>query len=204
MSDKFTFDKISKDEVEDKDYINISSKTPSLIGRKLAYTSMFNQVPTLIGKITSLRTAMDFVITPMYPRRLLTKNKLQYRDLAKIPNNDEVFVVNYLAILTHFTFARITGDSKLLEALLELPEDIKFTSFNLDKNVSFGMSSRVLQYNYTTANYAYIVKRIFKLIKCNDKSKWNDLAKDLIIEMKTSKEKKLFDGVPFDIEFDEL
>jgi len=185
---------------EDTDYVNISARTPSIIGRKLAFGATFNATNTLIGKITCLRTAMDFIVTPMYPRRLLTKNKLTFKDINKIPKSKEVKVVNYIAILTHLTYLRIVSDEKLINGLMKLKDDVVFTSFDVDKNSIHGMNSKITQYNYPSTRYVFVIQSLFKMFKSTPRDKWDDAILKLISDNKADKNKELFDGVPFDIE----
>ncbi len=196
--------KIKKTDKEHIDYVNVSSSTPDKLGRKLSYVSTFNPINTLIGKITCLRTAMSFIVTPGYPERLLSKTKLSSKDINKIPK-ETVFVPNYIAIVTHLVFERILNDKPLLDELLELPKDIKFTSFNIKNNFVSGFDSKLTLYSDIPAllKYLQVIENIFKIIKNNDRKDWSDLVCELIIESKADKDKKLFADVPFEIEFDE-
>lgn len=193
---------INKNDIEGKTFLNISSKTPGKVGRKLAYTSTFNAVNTLIGKITSLRPAMDYIITPNYPVRLLSKNNLTAKDIAKIPNKT-IGVINYWAIVTHLVFERIYQDKLLLESLLELNENINFTSFDVKKNHGSGLNSNVTSYNKNTVKYVEIIGKIFNLLHTYKGVDLENAVKDLIYETKEDKNASLFHGVPFDIEFDD-
>lgn len=195
--------KLQKGDREGIEYLNISSQTPGKLGRKLAYTSTFNAVNTLIGKVASLRPAMDYIITPDYPVKFLAKGKLTSKDIAKIPGKT-IGVVNYWAIVTHLVFERIYQDKILLDSLMELDQDIKFTSFNVKKNYGTGLSSNITAYNDNISRYVEIIGKVFTLLHENNESTIEDALKDLIYDMKEDKDKSLFHGVPFKIEFDDL
>jgi len=188
--------------VEDIDYINVSTQTAGVIGRKLAYTTVFNPTPTWIGKITSLRTAMDFLTIPGYPVKLLTKTKITTRDINKIPRN-KVGVVNYWAIVTGLISDRILNDKKLLTMLLNLKSDVVFTSFNTKKHTTFGIDSFVTTYNHDIARYVEVIGNVVYILKNNKKEFWDIEIGRLINATKVDKAKNLFDGVPFEISFDD-
>lgn len=196
--------KVKKDDREEFEYLNISIHTPSKIGRSLAYTATFNAVHTLIGKITSLRPAMDYIVTPKYPVKLLSKGKLTDKDIANIPT-DKVEVVNKDAIFVHLIFERIWQDKTLYNKLMELDPDIKFTSFNTKKNTVSNLTSKVTNYNDSSNNYLEILSKIYHMMhiyKGDDESLVNHV-KTLINNTKQDKTKGLFTGVPFNIKFDD-
>lgn len=190
------------------DYINIDITAENKISRKLAIESTFNVVNTLIGKMTSLRTALDYIVTPNYPFKLLTKSKLTAKDIIDIPN-DKVWVTNYWAIATHLVFERIYQDKVLLNDLLLCKDDIEFVSFKVSSNTTSGLTSKVINYNKGMFIYINIVNDIFITLKNNFKD--NELDTDklildirkLIIRYKSDHEVGLFHNVPFDIEFDD-
>lgn len=190
------------------DYINIDLTAESKIGKKLAIESTFNAVNTLIGKMTSLRTALDYLVTPNYPFKLLTKSKLSAKDIIDIPT-DKVWVTNYWAITTHLVFERIYQDKVLLNDLLLCKDDIEFVSFKVSSNTSSGLTSKVINYNKGMFGYITIVNAIFITLKNNFKDNeldTNNLILDiikLIIKNKSNHEVGLFHNVPFDIEFDD-
>ena len=190
------------------DYINIDLTAESKIGKKLAIESTFNAVNTLIGKITSLRTALDYLVTPNYPFKLLTKSKLSAKDIMEIPT-DKVWVTNYWAIATHLIFERIYQDKTLLDDLLLCKDDIEFVSFKVSTNTSSGLKSKVINYNKGMFTYINIVSDIFLILKNNiNDNEFNEdgLMKDirkLIIKNKSDGNGALFNNVPFDIEFDD-
>lgn len=190
------------------DYINIDLTADSKIGKKLAIESTFNAVNTLIGKMTSLRTALDYLVTPNYPFKLLTKSKLSAKDIMEIPT-DRVWVTNYWAIATHLIFERIYQDKTLLDDLLLCKNDIEFVSFKVSTNTSSGLKSKVINYNKGMFTYINIVSDIFLILKnnINDNELNEDgLMKDirkLIIKNKSDGNGALFNNVPFDIEFDD-
>lgn len=190
------------------DYINIDITAENKMSRKLAIESTFNVVNTLIGKMTSLRTALDYIVTPNYPFKLLTKSKLSAKDIIDIPN-DKVWVTNYWAIVTHLVFERIYQDKVLLNDLLLCKDDIEFVSFKVSSNTTSGLTSKVINYNKGMFIYINIVNDIFITLKNNFKD--NELDTDklildirkLIIRYKSDHEVGLFHNVPFDIEFDD-
>jgi len=196
--------KVKPEDVEEINYINVSSQTASKIGRRLAYTATFNPVMTLIGKISCLRTAMDYILIPDYPKKFISKNKLSPKDIAKIPKGKKASVINYWSIVIHLAYSRIIGDKTLLKDLLELDRDIKFTSFNISKFSSCGLESTVTDYNTSATSYVSIINDVYNIIRNNDKSKWDDLILDLIKESKVDKNKSMFDGVPFEIEIKDI
>ena len=193
---------VKPNDIEDKDFINISSNTGSNIGRKLAYTSTFNLTDSLIGKITSLRTAMDYIVTPNYPFKLLTKNKLKPIDIKKIPTK-RISVSNYWSIVTHLVYVRIKNDNNLLEMIKELKDDVYFTSFNVKKYSASGIDSKIINYNNNIATYVNIVGDIIGIIKNNKPDTWDKLAIELMSDNKLKADKGVFDGVPFNITIDE-
>lgn len=190
------------------DYINIDLTAESKIGKKLAIESTFNAVNTLIGKMTSLRTALDYLVTPNYPFKLLTKSKLSAKDIMEIPT-DKVWVTNYWAIAAHLIFERIYQDRTLLDDLLLCKDDIEFVSFKVSTNTSSGLKSKVINYNKGMFTYINIVNDIFLILKNNtNDNELNEigLMKDirkLILKTKSDGNTALFNNVPFDIEFDD-
>lgn len=190
------------------DYINIDLTADSKIGKKLAIESTFNAVNTLIGKITSLRTALDYLVTPNYPFKLLTKSKLSAKDIMEIPT-DKVWVTNYWAITTHLVFERIYQDKTLLNELLICNKYIEFVSFKVSTNTSSGLKSKVINKNKEMIPFINIVRSIFLLLKDNSRNGTLDdinLMKDirkLILKTKSDENLTLFNRVPFDIEFDD-
>ncbi len=190
------------------DYINIDLTAESKIGKKLAIGSTFNAVNTLIGKITSLRTALDYLVTPNFPFKLLTKSKLSAKDIMEIPT-DKVWVTNYWAIATHLVFERIYQDKTLLNELLICNKNIEFVSFKESINTSSGLKSKVINKNKEMIPFINIVRSIFLLLKDNSKNGVlddNNLMKDirkLILKTKSDENTTLFSRVPFDIEFDD-
>lgn len=200
--------KIKDSDIEGINYINIDIDTENKIGKKLAIESTFNAVNTLIGKITSLRTAMEYIVTPNYPSKLLTKGKLNAKEIIGIPNN-KVWVTNYWAIVTHITFERICQDKTLFDEILKLNKDIKFTSFKKSENKVFGLTSKVINFNKELDKYIFIVCDIINIIlntNGENEEYFNNLnkaIKKLILDKKADKDVSLFHNVPFDIEFDD-
>jgi hypothetical protein len=185
-------------------YINIDIDSDNKLGKKLALESTFNAISTLIGKITSLRTALDYIVTPNYPSKLLTKGKLNAKDIISIPT-EKVWITNYWAIVTHLAFERIYQDKTLLNEIVGLKGEVEFISFKSSENKTSGLSSKVINYNKDMGNYIMIIDNIVKNIRLhqNDENKLLSAIKILILNTKTKSDLGLFHNVPFNIEFDD-
>jgi len=179
--------KINMSMDEGIDYINISSYSRLKAGRKLAigYPAMFS---TVIGKVSSIRSAMDYITIPNYPSKLLNKAKLSKHDISTIPN-EKNSLPNYKAVLTYFIGMRILADEELQKELGDLDYKIKVTSFNIINDPIVGKN---LVYNENMGSYCGIVSKIIKLINRND---FNiETLNDLVIEHTKVPDVELFSG----------
>lgn len=193
--------RVNRNGITNDNYINVSMHSKDSLGRKLALTATFNKVSTLIGDITSMRTAVDYITIKGYPNRLLTKSKLTAKDIKKIPKN-KVKVINYNAILIHLLYERIMQDKDIKEQFINLPKDVIFTSFNEKKQYASGFNSTIKQYNDNAFIYINALNAIHSMLKSTDMKDLNKDIKELIIWHKEDKELPLFHGVPFDIILD--
>jgi len=177
-------------------FINISKQSDDIIGKKLSpgYGYVFD---SLIGKVGNLRTAMEYIVTAGYPKRLLNKKRLTRTDILSVENKRKVELVNYWAIVVYLLAIRIQSDPDLVTALKATTDDTYLTSFTTFKNKSLGTEAVVNEINVKLSKYVSAVRLLAGLIQ---KDNFNDDSiKDLIVNVKANKELPLFHGVPFNI-----
>jgi len=182
----------------DEPYINVSKYSETELGRALAPGFPIS-LQTLFGKIGTLRTGMEYIVTPNYPERLLSKRKLKCIDLDKIPKH-KIDVPNYWSVVTYLLCLRIKSDEKLIELLRETDDDTKFVSYNKVNNKSLGINSIVYKENLRLNIYTNIINDITRLIKSNV---FHDLRiRELIVSYKDDDSKSVFEGLAIAIESD--
>ena len=177
-------------------FINISKQSDTTIGKKLSpgYGYVFD---TLIGKVGNIRTAMEYIVTVGYPKRLLSKKRLTRTDILSVENRRKVELVNYWAIVVYLLAIRIQSDADLVAELKDTSDDTYLTSFTTFKNKSLGTEAVVNEINVRLSKYVSAVRLLVNLIQ---KDNFNDNSiKDLITSVKANRELPLFHGVPFNI-----
>ena len=179
----------------DKDYINISKYSDDEVGIKLApgYGYQFN---TIFGKVGSIRNIMDFLNNPGYPIDILSKKKLTSKDVNKVSKMKKINIPNYWAIMVYVFYERLVQDQALLDELINLPEDIIFTSFNEYVRKSPLGEVRVKRYNTKMGRYIKIIELLIEEFR-KDR---NFDVKGLVESCKDKPHKDLFDSLAVKVE----
>lgn len=173
--------KINRDYVEGKDFINVSSYSKHKIGKMLApgYPVSFK---TVLGTTGSIRNAINFMTIKDYPIKLIGKKRLTSYDVKSIQSKESIKIDNYKAHLTYFIATRIKDDSVLVNRMKKLPNDIIFTSFNINTDSVLNIKS--ILYNDNQIMYCDIIESLFKLIKSDMFT--NEHINKLVIKNKNS------------------
>jgi len=181
---------ITMNDIEGKDYINISTYSKIKVGKQLApgYPTSFK---TILGTTGSIRNALSFLTIKGFPVKLIGKKRLTSYDVKSLQTKESVKIDNYKAYLIYFISLRILNDPELLEALKKLPKDIKFTSFNTCTDKILDCKSRL--YNSNQNMYCDVVTELFALIQ-DDKFDNTSIQK-FVIDNK-SKDIELFTCLP--------
>lgn len=184
----------ASDQVDGKDYIELSKSAKSELGKMLSITHQ-TLFETPIGKFNSIKTFMEFITTPDYPIDLLTKHKLTSEDIKRIPKK-KVGPSNYWALVAMATYFRIKSDVDLQTRLKESTLDFTAMGANVTGEL-FGTKITMLAPNKRLGKYIGFLRIIKEAIK-ND-SFTEEFAKNLVEAAKEVPEKDLFDGVPFTV-----
>lgn len=181
--------KVTPASVEGNDHINVSKHSETELGRKLAYGYPIN-IDTVFGKVGTVRSVMDYLVTPNYPKALLAKPKLTPSDIKKIPKR-KMYLNNYWAIIAYVLCLRVQSDSELIKLLKE--NKLPFTSYNVTKSKYFGQDAEVCDLNYKMGNYIDILNNIQTMIQ-EDKFT-DDIIKEYVFDSMEDKTVSLFDGI---------
>jgi hypothetical protein len=182
----------------DEPYINISKYSDCELGKVLAPGYPVS-LETLFGTIGTLKSGMEYIVTPNYPTRLLSKRKLRRIDLEKIPRR-KIDVPNYWAVVTYLLCLRIKSDHEVINALKKLDTETTFVSYNKVSNETFGIKSIVHKPNTDMNMYLHIMESIFKLIKADLFN--HTYIRNLIISYKEDKDKSVFADLAITVESD--
>ena len=101
--------KMSRDRL-DNNYINISKKSVSELGRRLSLGFNF-PFSTGLGDFKNMRSAMEYIFIPNYPERFLKKSYLTEEEINRIPKRSKE-IPNYWAALAHLFICRIKPSLK--------------------------------------------------------------------------------------------
>jgi len=178
-----------KDGVE---YVNVSPYGVTELGRVLS-PGYIRPFETIVGKVSSMRNAMDFLTREKYPKTFLGKTKMTTKDIEKISKLKKLHIPNYWAAVAYFLIEKIIQDKDTITALKELPPSIPFRSFRMIKHERHGIVNYLVEENYELDKYLRILKTIhFKVY--NGELKYNDVELDTIKKIvNTFKEDKTKD-----------
>ena len=180
---------ISSTSVEGSDHINVSKHSNTEIGKKLSYGYPIN-IDTVFGKVGTVRSVMDFLVTPNYPKALLGKPKLTPSDIKKIPKR-KTYLDNYWAIIAYVLCLRVLSDESLIKLLKA--NKLPYTSYNISKSKYFAQETEVIEFNNKMYNYIDLINGIQTLIQ---EDKFNDDSiKDFVFSKMKNKEISLFEGI---------
>lgn len=186
-----TLDRINDDMVVGKDYINISTRADTKVGRELTYTAFFTPVDSLVGKINSIRTAVDYLSIPGYPYNLLRKRTLTFKDVNTIPK-ERVELPNLKSILIHLIWVRIKNNVELLK---HINENMIITSFRSTSHKQGNVESIVKTYNDKTYDYIDALKQVISLmLKGLSEDEESEEVIKLMIKNKKRKDLKIFEN----------
>ncbi len=185
---------VSSLQKEGIDYINVSKHSETELGKKLAYGHPI-KTNTVFGKIGTIRSLMEFISTPNYPTELLSKQKLEPREIKRIPSK-RISVPNYWAIVAYVICERIDQDDEVKELIKN--NKLTYTSFNkkrndtlFDKEVVIGMP------NHKMGRYLSIIRHIDTMLKEDKFTKEN--IKEFITACKDKPEQDIFEGTAVSI-----
>jgi len=170
-------------ELDGYQIVNVSKYSKDELGKALTYGTMFRPVNTVIGRITNVRVAMDYISTPGYPRALLSKKRLRYEDIKTVPKK-KISVPNFWAITMHFVWERIIGDRKLINDILALEHKHEFTSFNVYTNEVRNEVTETIYYNANMKRYLGILRILTRVIREEKESNWNAIVYEYILKAK--------------------
>jgi len=186
-----TLDRINDDMVVGKDYINISTRADTKVGRELTYTAFFTPVDSLVGKINSIRTAVDYLSIAGYPYNLLRKRTLTFKDVNTIPK-ERVELPNLKSILIHLIWVRIKNNVELLK---HIDENMIITSFRSTSHKQGNVESIVKTYNDKTYDYIDALKQVISLmLKGLSEDEESEEVIKLMIKNKKRKDLKIFEN----------
>ena len=181
--------KIDVNSKEGVDHINVSKYSTIDIGKKLAYGYPIS-IETVFGKVGTVRSVMEYIATPNYPKELLSKTKLSPTDIKKIPKR-KIPIDNYWSIITYVLCLRVKSDKELIQLLKE--NTLPFTSYNINKVKYFDTDVINFNYNYKMGKYLGIIMLIQELIK---QDKFEDKYIQELIEFnKDVPDKDIFSSV---------
>jgi len=170
--------------------VNISINSDSELGKLLA--PGYNcKLTTPFGVINNLRTFMDFITTPNYPVRLLTKPKLTRDDINSIPKR-KINIVNFWALVGYIVGNRILNDKNLINLLKE--NDGELTSRTTNKVTIMELTTITETLNVKLVKLVEIYKQYEKLIKEDNFNKESIIA--YVNSIKVDKSKDIYHGVP--------
>ena len=182
----------------DEPYINVSKYSDSELGKALLPSTPVS-LPTLFGEVGTLKSAMEYIVTPNYPVRLLSKRKLKSTDVNRIPKQ-KIDVPNYWSVVAYLLCLRVKSDDALINMLRETDEDNKFVSYNKVNKTTLGIKSSVYKPNTDMNMYLHIIDSIVRMIKS---SVFNDhYIRELIISYKEDKTKSVFADLAITVESD--
>lgn len=182
----------------DEPFINVSQYAETDLGKMLSPGYPIS-LQTLFGKIGTIRSAMEYIVTPNYPERLLSKRKLKRDEISTIPKN-KIDVPNYWAVIAYLLCLRVKSDDKLIEMLSNIEEDTKFVSYNKVTKNTLGIKSVTYKQNLTMNMYLHIIDSIVRVIK---QGVFNDrYIQSIIISYKDDKNKSVFEGLAVAVESD--
>lgn len=182
-------DPIDESSEEGVDYINVSKYSKTELGRALAPGAKAN-FDTILGRIGNIRSAMDYVAIPNYPIKLLSKSRLNAKDIKKIPKK-RISIPNYWSIITYILAERIKSEPDLIKMIKE--NEAEYTCFSSKGKANlFGKEVFITQPNNSMGRYIAIIRCISKLIK-NDEFTDAKIYQ-LINSAKDCPEKLIFEG----------
>lgn len=176
------------------DYINVSRFGATKLGRLLnpGHPVKFH---SWLGVFNSVKTYMDFVNTPGYPKELVSKTNLKREDYANIPKQKQT-VPNYWAIVAAGLHGRISGDKQLVKLLKD--NELPFTSlFRKTNMMLFGSKVNVDSADPKMGRYLAIIRFYSDMIKNGDFFKIKKVE-EFVEQCKDYPELDLLEGVPFE------
>lgn len=195
--EKQRLQKFPMDWVDGVNFINISMKSKSELGRRLH--SGYNHAFALFGGLgacSSVRTFIGFITHEEFPEYLLTKKRWEPEDSAKV-SKEKVFPKNYLALLAFAICSRIRNDAAVIKMLKE--NTLPFTAFKEMEEESLlegkdDMGAKFRDLTYGMAAYIAIIRNIEELIKADKFDNAN--MKKLINDCKAYPDEDIFAGLP--------
>lgn len=152
-----------KNEIEGKDYINISYYSNLPIGKMLSQGYGI-KIDTIFGTVGSIRNLMEFISKPNYPVSILKKSKLSPYDIKKIPHTT-ISVPNFWSIVAMGVCLRIKSYPEIMAELKSLDSDIKFTNFKIKQTKDlFNNSVSSVLYSNKAGRYLSILRHIKKML----------------------------------------
>jgi len=178
---------------ETKDYVNVVLNSEDELGRKLSngYPQSFE---TIFGKVGNVRNALEYVKTPGYPVKLLSKSKLTSKEINRLPKR-RAYLPNYYAIVAYILTERVKQDKELQEELKNNEKHL--TSYYKNSKPILGSNVTVVIPKKENELYIEIYTKISQLLKENrfDEDNINELIKSYI----KYPDKELFEGAAFNI-----
>lgn len=181
---------ILKDQVEGKDYINVSMGSTTELGKRLAqkFCRSFN---TPFGKIISIKAFSNWITTPGFPVEFLNKFKLTKEDISRIPK-ERISVPNYWSLISLVTYEKIKSDKELQEMIIN--NEAPYTTFEkFEDKEFFNMKISQSIPDYGLGKYIAIIRYMEAALK---EGKFNDEFQSwLIMNTKDDPEKDIMDGI---------
>jgi len=183
-----------KDGVE---YINISPYGMTELGRVLS-PGYIRPFETIVGKVSNMRNAMDFLTRVDYPKSFLGKTKMTSKDIEKISRLKKIYIPNYWAAVAYFLIEKVIQDEMLIAELKKLPVSTPFRSFKMVKHERHGIVNFLAEENHELDKYLRILKTIhFKVF--NNELRYNDadldIIKKIVNSFKVDKTKDILYGI---------
>ena len=170
-----------------EEVVNVVLNSNDELGRRLSAGYPF-KFDTVFGKVGNLRNAMDYIVTPNYPVKLLSKGKLTSSDINKIPKKKNN-MINYYAAIAYLIGERLSQDEETMEMIKA--NDKVLSAYYLNEREVFGKKITVYIPKKELTVYLSILNKYADSIK---NGTFQDDIMTIVESYKRDKESGIFEG----------